>query len=80
MLFFRQRERLKFLGRFASEAPHVDFVNVDGFIGTIIAERYATLRELTTVYSLEDAFDIWETIAVTNMNRYLAMKHAQKRK
>jgi len=33
---------------------------------------------LKTVYSLEDAFDIWEAIAVSKYNEYLAIKHAQK--
>ena len=77
--FFQKRQSLKFLGRLNSESPRVDFVNVDSFIGTIIAERYATLYELKTVYSLEDAFDIWETIAVSRYNEYLAVKHAKSK-
>jgi hypothetical protein len=77
LLFFRGRQGLKFLRRFASEAPSDDFVNVDAFIGSIIAEKYATLRELKTVYTLEDAFDLWEAMAVRKVNEYLAVKHAQ---
>lgn len=34
----------------------------------IIAERGATLHELRTIYSLEDAYDIFEAIVVTRLN------------
>jgi hypothetical protein len=57
----------------------VDFQNIDGFLGAIIAEGKATLNELKTVYTLEDAFLMWEVIAVTRHNEYLAAKHAMKK-
>ncbi|MBJ9336140.1 hypothetical protein L2109_07085 [Citrobacter portucalensis] len=59
--------------------PSVDYQNVDGFIGAIVAEGRATLYELKTVYSLEDAFTLWETNAVPRYNEYLATKHAQQK-
>ena len=55
------------------------FRNVDGFIAAIVAEKLATLRELQTVYTLEDAFDLWEVIAVTRHNEHLAVKAAQRK-
>ena len=54
----------------------MDFKNIDRLIGAIIANKQATLNELKTVYSLEDAYLIWEAIAVTRYNEYLAAKHA----
>jgi hypothetical protein len=56
----------------------VDFQNIDGFIGAVIAEGKATLHELRTIYTLEDALDMWEIIAVTRYNEQLAMEHAEK--
>ena len=58
----------------------MDFKNVDGFIGSIVASGQATLLELKTVYSLEDAFDMWEIVATTRFNEWLAMEHAKKHK
>ena len=58
----------------------MDYKNLDGFIGAIVAEARATLNELKTIYSLEDAFLLFETIAVTRYNEYLAAKHAQNKK
>lgn len=43
-------------------------------IGTLIANRVATLYELQTIYSLEDAFDLYEAIAIPKYNEW---KHYQ---
>ena len=51
---------------------------MDGFIGAIVASGKATLKELKESYTLEDAFDLWEVIAVTNYNEFLAIEHARK--
>lgn len=55
----------------------MDFQNVDGLCGSIVAANKATLRELMTVYTLEEAFILWEIIAVTKHNEYLAYEHAK---
>lgn len=52
---------------------------MDGFFGAILADGKATLKELQTIYTLEDAFIMWEIIAVTRYNEYLAAQHAQKK-
>ena len=78
MQFFSERAGLDFLKRFRPESPSVDFKNIDGFIGAIVADGKATLNELKTIYSLEDAFLMWEVIAVTRYNEYLAIEHAKK--
>jgi len=33
-----------------------------------------------TIYTLEDAFMMWEVIAVTKYNEYLAIEQANKRR
>jgi len=57
----------------------VDFQNVDGYIGTIIAEGKATLHELKTIYSLQDMYDLYEIIAVQRYNEHLAYEHAKRK-
>jgi hypothetical protein len=57
----------------------VDYKNIDGFIGSIIAEKQATLDELRTVYSLEDAFILWEIISIRKYNEWLAAEYARKK-
>lgn len=57
----------------------MDFKNIDGFIAAIVADGKATLNELKTIYSLEDAFKMWEVITVTRYNEHLAMEHAKSR-
>lgn len=49
-------------------------------LGLIISEGKATLNELRTIYSLEDAFLLWECIIVPKINEYLAAEEAHKRK
>lgn len=51
---------------------------MDGLIGAIISSGKATLHELKSIYSLEDAIDMWEIIVTVRHNEYLAMKHAEK--
>ena len=52
---------------------------MDSLIGTLIAHKYATLHELQTVYTLEDAEDMYEIIAVTKYNEHKAMKAATEK-
>lgn len=49
-------------------------------MGTIIEAQKATLNELRTVYTLEDAFLMWEVIAINRYNEYKAMQKAQKKR
>ena len=56
----------------------MDYQNIDGLFGAIIAEGKATLNELKTIYTLEEALDLFEVIAVTRYNEHLAMEHAKK--
>ena len=80
MQFFSERGDLTFIRNIRRDAPSVDYKNVDSFIGTIIANGKATLKELKNDYTLEDAFNLWEIIAVTHYNEYLAYEYAKKHK
>ena len=56
----------------------MDYKNVDPFIATIVGDGKATLNELNTVYSYEDAYTLWEIIVINRYNEYLAYEHAKK--
>lgn len=53
--------------------------NIDPLIGTIISSGKATLHELKTIYSLEDALNIYEVIAIDYHNRCLAIKEQERK-
>lgn len=57
----------------------MDFPNVDQLIGSIVANKYATLHELKTIYTLEDAYDLFEIIAVSRYNEHMAIEDANKK-
>jgi hypothetical protein len=44
-------------------------VNLPPLIGMIVSDRSATLHELQTVYSVRDAFNLAEVIAVDSFNK-----------
>lgn len=51
----------------------MDYPNVSGLVGTIVSHRLATLAELQTIYSYEDALDLYEIAAVNNYNEKLLL-------
>lgn len=55
-----------------------DFRNIDPLIATIIGARLATLNELRTIYDLEDAYDMWESIVIPRYNEFQADKEREK--
>jgi hypothetical protein len=79
LLFFQRRASLKLPGWSRPENRSMDFPNVDQLIGAIVANKQATLHELQTVYTLEDAYDLFEIIAVTRYNEFLAIEDANKK-
>ena len=80
MLFFQERRGLKFLNVIRSESPTVNYENVDGFIGFIVASRCATFIDLREKITLEEACDLYEIEAVNRTNEYLAAEYARKGK
>lgn len=53
-----------------------DYVNVDNLIGVLIYNKLATLNELKTIYSVEDAMYMYEAYIVPKYNDYLHNKQA----
>jgi hypothetical protein len=47
-------------------------------MGGIVSRRLATLRELETIYSYEDALNLAEIIAVRNYNEWAAKEAARR--
>jgi hypothetical protein len=48
-------------------------------IGVIITRRLATLYELQTVYSIDDAADLYEIAAVNNYNEWRASEEVKRK-
>jgi len=48
-------------------------------IGVIVSRRLATLHELQTVYSIDDAVDLYEIAAVNNYNEWRASEEAKRK-
>lgn len=45
------------------------YSNISSICGALISAKLATLHELQTVYSLEDALDLIEILSVDNYNQ-----------
>ena len=56
----------------------MDYPNVRGYLGAITTAGQATLNELKTIYSIQDALMMFEIVMVNRYNEYLALKHAEK--
>jgi len=46
--------------------------HIDGLFSSLISANLATLNELKTVYSLEEAFKLLEVLTVSKVNEFLA--------
>ena len=57
-----------------------DYQNIGGLIGTLVAARMATLNELKTIYSLEDAMDMYEAYIIPRFNEWKSMKQLESKK
>lgn len=54
-----------------------EYQNIGGLIGTLVGNRLATLHELKTIYTLEDAMDIYEAYIVPKFNEWKAARKAE---
>ena len=52
----------------------MDYPNMSGLLGMLVIRKVATLHELQTVYSYEDALNMAEALAVQNYNEWVAME------
>lgn len=57
-----------------------EYLNIDYLVGELIAAGRATLKELMTDYTLEEAYMMYETILVPRLNEYYAAEAAQKKR
>lgn len=52
---------------------------MDDLIGVLIANKLATLHELKTVYSVEDAMIMYEAYIVPKYNEYLQNREVMRK-
>lgn len=57
----------------------INYPTVSGLLGVIITRRLATLYELQTVYSIDDAADLYEIAAVNNYNEWRASEEVKRK-
>ncbi|WP_250512366.1 hypothetical protein [Caballeronia sp. INDeC2] len=76
--FLDKWEVVKIPSRFRSDAAAVSRDNVDPFVSRIVAEHYATRKELEEYYSLKDAFDMYDEICVNTVNKLLQQEQAER--
>ena len=53
------------------------YPNFTALIGGLVSSRLCTLNELQTVYSLEDALNLWEVLSIDGYNRQQYEKRRQ---
>ena len=61
----------------ATEVPcrQIQNKNLTRVISGLVASRMCTLHELQTVYSYEDALNLWDVVCISSFNEYLLNKH-----
>ena len=79
MQFFSQRDGLDFLKKYRSTVPNENTRNVSQLFSTIIGERLATLHELKSIYTLEEAYILWEIVTVKYYNQWLAAEYERNK-
>lgn len=57
-----------------------EYQNINGLVGCLIANGLATLNELRTIYSLEDAFDMYEAYIIPKFNEWKQIKIMESKK
>jgi hypothetical protein len=63
-----------------SKRGRAGYANVSGLMGTIVSRGLATLHELQSIYSFEDALDMSEIIMVQDYNEWAEMEEAKRRR
>ncbi|UOO77924.1 hypothetical protein LVJ85_05540 [Neisseria sp. Dent CA1/247] len=52
----------------------MEYINLSAIIGGLVSSRICTLYELQSVYSLEDALNLWEVLSIDGYNQHQAQK------
>ena len=66
--FFRGRRELPIYHFKGEDRNWEKFPNVSALFAVLITKKYATLHELQTVYSYEDALDMYEIAYINSIN------------
>lgn len=77
--FFHGRRRPANIVSVGASAGLSEYENLPRIIGVIVSSGKATLRELQTHYSVEDAYNLAEVIAVDGSNQHRMMERAQRK-
>ena len=62
------------------EVKTKEYQNIPSLFGVLISQKVATLHELKTVYSYEDAIYMYEAIMIPKYNEWLAMERLKAKK
>lgn len=52
----------------------MNYINLSVIIGGLVSSRICTLHELQSVYSFEDALNLWEVLSIDGYNKNQAQK------
>jgi len=52
------------------------YKNISSLIGVLVSSRIATLHDLSTVYGIKDAYDLFEVVAVDSFNIHKAVRNS----
>ena len=55
----------------------MEYLNLSALIGGLVSSRLCPLNELQTVYSFEDALNLWEVFSIDGYNRQQYEKRRQ---
>jgi len=50
----------------------------DPLFHSLVSNQYASMAELKTILTLEDAFDLMDSLTTNKLNEYYALKSSQK--
>ena len=62
------------------EGKTKEYPNIPPLFGVLISQKVATLYELKTVYSYEDAIYMYEAIMVPKYNEWLSIERSKAKK
>ena len=75
--FLDEWERINIPHRFLSDAKTITPKNYEPMTSQLIQEGMASLMELETYYSLEDAFKMFDLLTIKTVNQALAQEKAE---
>lgn len=68
---------MTFLNQVHGDDCGKEYQNISGLVGVLVGNRIATLHELKTIYSLEDAMDMYEAFIIPKFNEWKSANNAK---